>query len=431
MIPKAPLDQDRPEHRLSRLQDASSHYSYHVPPARPKMFASRVRSCAKACCPTKQDFQAWARRPALFLVAALLCILITFLVRLPGDARETSGDAEVVQADAPGKDAPGKDAAAEKAAPAKPVTIVEVVKQPAGPAPRNPLPRAIPLEEIAALNAAKQKLQVPPDPLAQQENAQPDPLPAFGNAWINRNRADLATFKPDPVTGAWVNELNQWQLRSSYRLPIDGPEINKVRRKLGKIGDVPYIEQQWWYPQTVEIPEKHWKGKVAKLRFLIAIQATEFAGLGGYLRIVRMLGFTPGGATVMEVDAFFMSPANLTIATAVGARPKLFKAGDRSISRGGGGQLPVKGPEIEAVRKALNERSPSVTIREVKWWPPRRNEETGHETSKLRYEINRNGEVKTEEIVFDYTQKSVTQVRPVNLFPDRDRRTLKFKQARK
>jgi hypothetical protein len=344
------------------------------------MFASRVRSCANDCCPSRQDFQAWARQPALFLLAALLCILITFLVRLRGDARETSGAAEVVQANVP-----GKDARAEKAAQAKPVTTVEPVRQPAGPAPRSPLPRVIPLEDLAALNAAKQQLQVPTDPPPQQGNAQPDPLLAFGNGWVNRNQADLATFRVDPVTGAWVNALNQWQLRSSYHLPIDGPEINKVRRKLGKVADGPYIEQQWWYPHTVELPDIHWKGKVAQLRFLIALRPTDVPLLGGHLRLVRMLGFTPEGNGVIEVDAFFISSSNPTVARAIKAKPKLFAAGDRSIARGEGGQLPVRGSEIDAVRKALNERAPSATIRELKWWPPRRNEETGHETSKLRY----------------------------------------------
>jgi hypothetical protein len=44
--------------------------------------------------------------------------------------------------------------------------------------------------------------------------------------------------------------------------------------------------------------------------------------------------------------------------------------------------------------------------------------------------VNRNGEVQTEEIEFDHSQKSATQVRPVELFPERDQRRLKLQEAR-
>jgi hypothetical protein len=407
MIPEAPPDQRRQEVRGPSIRRAGG-----------RVFERRRRGRrARLGARLQRLWRVWSRQPGFFFVAALVCVLFTFLVKIGGSIFEAR-DREVTQDNV---------SQAENAARPKPVTIVEPVQQPGAAQPDGQKPRrTLPLEEIAALNAAKQQaalqIELPP----RKNIVEDDPLVALRNRW----RDFKAPFEPD-VAGAWVNGRNEWQLRESYHLPVDGPEITSVRHKLKRAGNVPIIEQQWWYPSTVEIPERHWKGKVAKLRFLIALQPAQLSRLGRQLRVIRSRGVTTQRAVVLEAEAFFVSSPTTSIATAVKGRPELFPAGARSIVRGDAGQLPAQGPEIDLVRKALNDRSPRDSIREVKWWPPRLNPE-GHQMSKLRYEVNRNGDVKTEEVVFDYTQKKATQARqPVDLFPEHDRHTLKLEQARR
>jgi hypothetical protein len=380
-------------------------------------FTARLRRCRSACSLTREDLREWCRRPGSFFVAALISILLTILVKSIGSALETRGPVEVVQAD---------DALAANAAAEKPRTIVEPIR--CAPAPQPEGRKPLTLEEIAALNAEKPQPRIAAQQPLLQFNDERDPLLDLRNQ--GRNQPARAAFA-DPMPGAWVNERNVWELRASYHLPVDGPEINNVRRKLGRVGNLPIIEQQWWYPRTVELPERHWKGKVAKLRFVTALQPAQFHRLAGQLRVVRLHGLTSQHAMVMEAEAFFLSPSALSVAIAIKAKPEWFPEGDRSILRGDAGQLPVNGPEIDAVRQALRRQLPGA-IREVKWWPPRLNQQLGHQVSKLRYEVNRNGDVKAEEIVFDYSQKQATQARqPVGLFPERDRRILKLEQARR
>ncbi|HET6324733.1 MAG TPA: hypothetical protein VFG04_08540 [Planctomycetaceae bacterium] len=381
-----------------------------------------VRHCVSRCTFTREDLRALSRQPAFFLVAALLCLLITFSVKISGSP-ETLARVEVT----PVEGARAKDA---KAVQAKPVTLVEPVAQPvAALSDKKPL-RTLPFEEIAALNAAKQQASLPAEEPGLKNGVEPDHLKVFRNSW-GLNQPDPGNFKPDPVTGAWINDHNEWQIRHSYHLPVDGSEINSIRRKLAKIGDVPFIEQQWWYPRPIEIRERHWKGRVGKLRFVIALQPPQFVRLGSQFRVLRVLGVTRERTGIVEAEAYSTSSPTFSIAMAVKAKPKLFVDGDRSITRGDASQLPVQGPEIDVVRRAVSERSPGDSIRELKWWPPRLDEETGHQTSKLRYEVNHSGDIKTEELVFDYSQKKPMQTRQaVSLFPERDRRTLRLEQVR-
>jgi hypothetical protein len=384
-----------------------------------KKFTAWLRRCRSACSLTRDDLREWRRRPGSFFVAALLCILLTILVKSIGSALETDRSGKVVQAN---------DAVAANVAVEKPRTIVEPIR--CAPAPQPEGKKPLTLEEIAALNAEKPQPRLASQQPLLQINDEPDPLLELRNQGRNLNQRARAPFA-DPLPGAWVNERNVWELRASYHLPVDGPEINNVRRKLGKAGNLPIIEQQWWYPRTVELPERHWKGKVAKLRFVTALQPAQFHRLAGQLRVVRLHGLTSQHAMVLEAEAFFLSPSALSVAIAIKAKPGWFPEGDHSILRGDAGQLPVNGPEIGEVRQALRRQLPGA-IREVKWWPPRLNQQLGHQVSKLRYEVNRNGDVKAEEIVFDYSQKQATPARqPVDLFPERDRRILKLEQARR
>jgi hypothetical protein len=382
-------------------------------------FTARLRRCRSACSLTREDLREWRRRPGSFFVAALVCILLTILVKSIASTLDADGSGEVVQAN----DAPAANAGAEK-----PRTIVEPITW--APAAQPQRRKPLTLEEIAALNAEKTQPRIAAQQPLLPINEEPDPLLELRNQGRNLNQAARAVFA-DPLPGAWINKRNVWELRASYHLPVDGPEINNVRRKLGKVGNLPIIEQQWWYPRTVELPERHWKGKVAKLRFVTALQPAQFHRLAGQLRVVRLHGLTSQHALVMEAEAFFLSPSALSVAIAIKTKPEWFPERDRSILRGDAGQLPVNGPEIDAVRKTLRRQLPGA-IREVKWWPPRLNQQLGHQVSKLRYEVNRNGDVKAEEIVFDYSEKQATPARqPVDLFPERDRRILKLEQARR
>ncbi len=423
MSPKVPPDEQKPEYRLPHRVESGPGYVFRTRLAQPTRFRLWVRRRLRGRTFTRQDLRTLSRQPAFFLIAAFLCLSITFCIKISGSPSETLARGDI----APVEEVRAKDA---KSVSAKPVTLVEPVTQPTTlPSDKKPL-RTVPFEEIAALNAAKQQASLPAEELRLKNGGEPSPLKVFRNSW-GLNQPDPGNFKPDPVTGAWINDHNEWQLRHSYHLPVDGPEINSIRRKLTKIGDVPFIEQQWWYPRPIEIRERHWKGRVGKLRFVIALQPAQFARLGSQFRALRMLGVTRERIGIVEAEAYATSSTSFSAAAAARAKPKLFADGDRSIARGDASQLPVTGPEIDVVRRAVDERSPGASIREIKWWPPRLDEETGHQTSKLRYEVNHSGDVKTEEIVFDYTQKVATQTRRADkLFPEHDRRTLRLEQAR-
>jgi len=113
-------------------------------------------------------------------------------------------------------------------------------------------------------------------------------------------------------------------------------------------------------------------------------------------------------------------------------KPEWFADDEVSLKKGGTGHLPVKGHDIDLVRKALLREEAVARIREVKWWPPRLNRPDHHRLSKLRYEVSRNGVVRIEEIVFDHIDSKVSYAHLADgLFPEYDRRTTKLEPAQR
>jgi hypothetical protein len=219
-------------------------------------------------------------------------------------------------------------------------------------------------------------------------------------------------------------------VRDKYWLPIDGNEITRGRFNLWAIGVKPLIEMQWWFPRSVEVPEKHFKGKLAKLRFLAVLAPAQIKQAEDHVRIVHTLGCTADGFALVDAEALFFSPSWNLVSTAVKEKPQWFPDGELSVKKGGTGHLPVKGHDIDLVRKALLREEAGARIREVKWWPPRLNRADHHRLSKLRYEVSRNGVVRIDEIVFDHIDSKVSYSHLADgLFPEYDRRTSKLEPA--
>jgi len=379
----------------------------------------------------------------MFLAAAGLCIMLTLLLRIVATARETRPALNVAQA----ADVPANTADQPVLPPIQaPVQRPQArLLKPNAPPERQNRFKLLPVEELEALNTqprtiergpviamsevAKERPQPSPFPGAQfalgAQNGQ-NPLPG-GQNQPEEERQD---FAQDPVTAAWFTKSNIWEVRDKYWLPIDGIEINKARFGLWAIGVKPLIEMQWWFPRAVEVPEKRYKGKIAKLRFLAVVAPAQIKQTEDHVRIVRTLGCTADGCALVDAEALFFSPGWNLVSTAVKEKPQWFPDDEMSLKKGGTGHLPVKGHDIDLVRKALLREEAGARIREVKWWPPRLNRADHHRLSKLRYEVSRNGVVRIDEIVFDHNDLKVSYSRSADgLFPEYDRRTSKLEPA--
>jgi hypothetical protein len=443
----------------------------------------------------RKDLRELCRQPWMYLVAALACIAVTFLVTIyvhGRDERRAVDVANAVQAENP---APKE---------SEPVAVDKPVKKTATPAAEPDAqakghPKVLPLDELQALNPTKQPgpapierrpqeqdsvpavqdpaVQAPADnnPVAANPGPRlPAPVPgrrnpvragqnrvvAARNAVLGRHNNHLGPFGPganfpildgqpviddeekkytrDPATGVLLTEDKRFHVRTRYYLPIDGPEIHKVRLQLMSVS--PVIELQWWYPRSVSIPEQRYKGKIAKMRFLAIVQEGQLPLVEDRVRVVRTLGSNPGGPSLVEVEALFylfsmgglpnrikqdprFAPPEhwVLLPKAIQEKPSWFPEGKMTIKRGDTGQLAVKGEEIEEVRKAVSAAEETGLIREVKWWAPRANPEDKHRLSKLRYEVVRNGDVRLEEMVFDYDSHRPGSVRQAtDLFPEDD-----------
>jgi hypothetical protein len=258
---------------------------------------------------------------------------------------------------------------------------------------------------------------------------------------------DEDKYTRDPATGVLFTEDKRWHLRRRYYLPIDGPEIHQARLELASVS--PVLELQWWFPRSVSIPEKHYRGKITKMRFLAVVQEGQLPSIENRVRVVRTLGSNPGGPSLVEAEAmlYLISFGGLPnrikqdprftpiehwslVSNAVKEKPSWFPEGKMTIKKGDVGQLPVKGEEIEAVRKAVLAEEETGRIREVKWWAPRANREDGHRMSKLRYEVVRKGDVRLEEFVFDYNlHKAGIERLASDLFPEDDPHTASLEPA--
>jgi hypothetical protein len=246
-------------------------------------------------------------------------------------------------------------------------------------------------------------------------------------------------YTRDLLTGALLSADKRWHVRRRYYLPLVGPDIESARRQL--IGVEPVIELQWWFPRRVEIREQHYKGKIAKLRFLTPINEQQLPAAEHQVRVIATRGSNPRGFLLVEVEAIFylwQSDRNHRIVqwrllpTEVQEKPEWFRNDKLTIKRGDIGPLPVKGAEIEAVRKAVREFEEDGDIREVKWWPARVNPEDGHPTSKLRYEVIRKGDVELGEFVFDHKLQTIAYSRLADeVFPEDDRHATSLEPAQK
>jgi hypothetical protein len=386
----------------------------------------------------------------MFLAGAGLCIMLTLLLRIVASAPETHSALNVADA----ANVPAADVPADTADQLAPAPIQEPVQRPRalGSKPNVPPERQnrfklLPADELEALNAQPRATERGPavalaegakerprqDPIlgGQNRNGVPgaqfalgaqNPLPA-GQHQPGGERQD---FAQDPVTGAWFSKSNIWEVRDKYWLPIEGNEINRARFGLWAIGVRPVIELQWWFPRAVEVPEKHFKGKIAKLRFLAVLAPAQIKQAEDHVRVVQTRGCTADGFALVEAEALFFSPSWNLVSTNVKEK-QWFPDGEMSVKKAGTGQLPVKGRDIESVRKALHQEEAGARIREVKWWPPRVNRADHHRLSKLRYEVSRNGIVRIDEIVFDHND-SKASYSPFadSLFPEYDRRTSKL-----
>jgi hypothetical protein len=262
--------------------------------------------------------------------------------------------------------------------------------------------------------------------------------PVFGQPPDN----NLQGFTRDPDTGAFFSADKQWRVPNRYYLPIDTPDIARARMVLAAID--PAIELQWWFPRRVEIRSEHYKGRIAKLRFLAPVLKDQVQKLD-QVRVVGSRGENEGGWLLLEVEAFFYlhdigGPHKHRIGfedwrlipASVDVNPDWFRDDKLTIKRGEVGPLPVKGPDIDAVRKAIGRVEEEGEIREVKWWPPRVNPDDNHRMSKLRYEVLRDGDVRLAEIEFDYKVDGVGYPRlAINLFPEDDRHAVSIEPAQK
>jgi hypothetical protein len=354
----------------------------------------------------------------MFLVGAFGCVLITLLVKIDLIAREKHRPANVVQVD---------DAQSDHAASAlvEPFAVAPV--QRSAVLARRPIDHAepkkqfktLPVEEIRALNADA------PPPVRQNEPETPQ-----------------EDYTQDPITGAWFTRSNLWQVRDKYQLPIDGDDIRAARMCLRASGVAPDIEMQWWYPRAIAVPERRWKGRVAKLRFLAVLNPAQIHHAEEHLRVVNTRGCTADGQVLVEAEALFYSShvgvRNLGMAvwdlvsSTVKEKPTWFPDDAVTVKKGETGQLPLNGRDIELVRKAVHEEEGDSPIREVKWWAPRVNRADRHRLSKLRYEVTRSGHARTEEIVFDHNLQRVTYAQlGHDLFPEFDRHASGLEQAHK
>jgi hypothetical protein len=383
----------------------------------------------------------------MFLTGAGLCIMLTLLLRIVASAPGTRPALNVAQA---------ADVPADTADQPVPPPIQEPAQRPqaVGSKPETPPERQnrfklLPMEELEALNAqprpmergraiamsegAKERPPHDPVPGAQFALGAQNPIRGGQNPLAggqNQPGEERQDFAQDPVTGAWFTKSNIWEVRDKYWLPIDGNEITRGRFSLWAIGVKPLIEMQWWFPRSVEVPEKHFKGKLAKLRFLAVLTPAQIKLAEDHVRIVHTLGCTTDGFALVEAEAIFFSPAWNLVSTAVEEKPEWFADDEMSLKKGGTGHLPMKGHEIDLVRKALRREEAGARIREVKWWPPRLNRADHHRLSKLRYEVSRNGVVRIDEIVFDHNDSNVSHSRLADgLFPEYDRHTTKLEPA--
>jgi hypothetical protein len=278
------------------------------------------------------------------------------------------------------------------------------------------------LDEIVALKAndapSDHSRETPPS--VEKDPAQGDPI-----ARIDARPDNPDTYTEDPRTGAWVTANNVWQVRDGYHLPISGKEISGARQGLAKIGVDPVIELQWWTPQNVDVPQKHWKGKLAKLQFLTVLPLERVHRAEEHIRVVQVQGNTSDGRVLVEAVALFYSREWNPVTSAVKEKADWFPSSAKSVKKGATGRLPIYGAEIASVRKALARHEGQGSIREVEWWAPRLCRPLGHRLSKLRYEVTRNGTVETQEIVFDCDRQQATYAElPAMLFPEWDRKAL-------
>jgi hypothetical protein len=383
----------------------------------------------------------------MFLAGAGLCIMLTLLLRIVASAPGTDPALRVAQtADVP----------ADTADQPVPPPIQEPVQPPqalgsrpeAQPERQNRF-KLLPVEELEALNAQPRAIERGPAIAMSEganERAQQEPVPgaqfALGAqnpirggqnplpAGLNQSGEERQDFAQDPVTGAWFTKSNIWEVRDKYWLPVDGNEINKARFGLWAIGVKPLIEMEWWVPRSIDVPEKRFKGKIAKLRFLAVLTPAQIKQAEDHVRIVRTLGCTADGFALVDAEALFFSPGWNLVSTSVKEKPQWFPDREMSVKKGGTGQLPVKGHDIESVRKVLRQAEAGARIREVKWWPPRSNRADHHRLSKLRYEVTRNGVVRIDEIVFDYNDSRASYSHFADsLFPEYDRHTVRLEQA--
>jgi hypothetical protein len=371
----------------------------------------------------------------MFLVAACLCIVFTLLVKIGLSSLDTRPQANMAHAD----DGKAQSAALDKS---QAVAKLGPFKKPllgksSVVPPDRQKPRTLAAEEVAALSASKPPVLAPPhqppghDRLVGRQN------PRFGR---NPELREVEKYTQDPATGAWFTKNNLWQVREKYRLPIDSEEMRVARLSATVRGLEPLIEMQWWYPRAVNFPEKHRKGKVARLRFLALATPAQIQRAEDHVRVVNTRGWTADGRVLVEAEATIYSTRlgqrgrgfdiwNLA-GTNVKENPSWFRDGERSIKKGSAGKLPAWGREIELVRKAVQNEEEDAQIREVKWWAPRLNRFVHHRMSKLRYEVNRDGIIRLEEIVFDYNRQKATLAQvPTNLFPEYDRHTLRLEQV--
>jgi hypothetical protein len=464
-------------------------------------FLARLRSAFAAFRFSGRDFLSFVRRPAVFLLGALLCVFLTFVVKITRNAAQTVPAASIAQAAAAEVEAapadPAGAAAAEQPAPAPPPKAAPLKLLPQEE--QKKAPRTVPLEQLEALTDAKPKSAiVPTAPPAPQPEASPNPplaapragfaprlkaippivgVPPGGmnpippqkpvalRAQIRRRIGGVmmgwpihdgltdfepADFTKDAQTGVLFSKDGRWHASKRYNLPIEDQAIERVRMRL--MATRPVVELQWWFPRTIEIPEEHFKGKVAKLRFLAAISDVDSQMAEGSLRVLRTHGTNPGGIALVEADALFYLPhlpdpfryarnrppqvRSLPeiwqiVPTSVAEKPGWFVDGKSSVKRGDVGPLPVSGAEIDAVRKAVR-ASEEGRIHEVKFWPPRVEATTHHRLSQLRYEVVTDRDISLEEAVFDHTKGALAYL-PLadDVFPEDDKHATSLGRAAK
>jgi hypothetical protein len=357
-------------------------------------------------------------RPWLFLAAALVCIVLTWCFKPMSehDSRPTNRVQFEPDPSFPVPVAPVQ--------PDKPVQPNKTEKRTAVDTDQKQPLHIVALDEIAALKAegaVDEHRQETPAP------AEKDPAESVPVARIDGRPDNPDTYIEDPQTGAWVTPNNIWQVRDGYHLPISGKEITGARQGLAMIGVEPVIELQWWTPQNVDVPQKHWKGKLAKLQFLTVLPFDRVHQAEEHIRVVQVRGNTADGRALVEAVALFYSRDWNPVTSAVKEKADWFPASAKSVKKGDTGRLPIYGADIAPVRRALALEEGQGPIREVEWWAPRLYRAIGHRLSKLRYEVIRNGTIQTQEIVFDYDRNQATYAElPLALFPEGDHKALRL-----